>query len=153
MISASRLQHVTESVSLYAAINEQIASKNLDISEKMGLGGPYAVRAYPVGEGYGDQGFVVNLEARLLLPRFSQDMPGQMHLIGFVDAGKVFLNKRPFAAGPNHRTLRGAGVGFTWAESNNFSVKAYWAHKLGNAPATSAPDKQGRFWIQLVKYF
>ena len=78
---------MTDSVSLYGAIYGQFASKNLDISEKMGLGGMYAVRAYPVGEAYADEGYVVNLEARLLLPKFSQRMPGQMHLIGFVDTG------------------------------------------------------------------
>ena len=45
------------------------------------------------------------------------------------------------------------GVGVTWAEYNNFVAKAYYAHKLGNAVATSAPDEKGRLWVQLVKYF
>jgi hypothetical protein len=67
----------------------------------------------------------------------------------------VTLNKSPWpaAAVPNHRTLSATGVGLTWGDYNNFVVKTYWAHKLGNAPATSAPDKDGRFWIQGVKYF
>ena len=55
--NAARLQSVTDTVSLYGAINGQFASKNLDISEKMGLGGMYAVRAYPVGEAYADEGY------------------------------------------------------------------------------------------------
>ena len=151
--SAARLQGISETVSLYGAINGQFASKNLDISEKMGLGGPYAVRAYPVGEAYADEGYVVNLEARFLLPRISQGQPGQMHFIGFADTGSVTINKNPWAGGPNSRTLSGAGIGLTWVDYNNFSVKAYWAHKLGSAVATSAPDKSGRFWIQGVKYF
>ena len=150
---AARLQRVTDRVSLYGAINGQWASKNLDISEKLGLGGMYAVRAYPVGEAYADEGYVVNLEARLLLPKFSQSMPGQMHLIGFVDTGSVTLHKNPWAAGDNSRTLSGAGIGLTWAEYNNFSVNMYWAHKLGSEVATSAPDANSRFWIQVVKYF
>lgn len=150
---AARLQRVTDRISLYGAINGQFASKNLDISEKMGLGGPYAVRAYPVGEAYADQGYVVNLEARLLLPKFYDRMPGQMHLVGFVDTGRVTINKNPWTTGDNSRTLSGAGVGLTWEEYNNFAVRTYWARKLGNEEATSAPDKDGRFWIQLVKYF
>ncbi len=152
---ASRLQSVTERISLYAAIDGQFASKNLDISEKMGLGGMYAVRAYPVGEAYADEGYIVNLEARLLLPKFSQSLPGQFTLIGFADTGTVTLNKNPWpaAAVPNERTLSGAGIGLTWQDYNNFVVNAYWAHKLGNAVATSAPDKNGRFWIQGVKFF
>ena len=80
-------------------------------------------------------------------------MPGQMHLIGFVDTGGVTLNKNPWVAGQNTRTLSAAGVGLTWVEHNNFVVKAYWAHKVGNAAATSAPDEKSRFWIQAVKYF
>ncbi|MHB8915182.1 MAG: ShlB/FhaC/HecB family hemolysin secretion/activation protein [Thiobacillus sp.] len=150
---AARLQRATDRISLYGAINGQLASKNLDISEKMGLGGPYAVRAYPVGEAYADQGYVVNLEARLLLPKFYDRMPGQMQLVGFVDTGRVTINKNPWTTGDNSRTLSGAGVGLTWEDYNNFAVRTYWAHKLGNEVATSAPDKDGRFWIQLVKYF
>ena len=149
----ARLQRLTERVTLYGAVSGQFASKNLDISEKMGLGGPYAVRAYPVGEAYADEGYVVNLEVRLLLPKFSPSMLGQMHLVGFVDSGTVTHNKKPWAAGDNHRTLSGAGVGLTWADYNNFTVNMYWAQKLGNEMATSAPDKDGRFWFQVVKFF
>ena len=151
--SAARLQHVTDTVSLYGAINGQFASKNLDISEKMVLGGAYAVRAYPVGEGYVDEGVVLNLEARWLLPKFSDSLPGRMHLIGFVDTGTGTLHKNSWAPGQNRRTLSGAGIGLSWGEYNNFVVNAYWAHKLGNAVATSAPDESSRFWIQLVKFF
>ncbi|MDP1716507.1 MAG: ShlB/FhaC/HecB family hemolysin secretion/activation protein, partial [Burkholderiales bacterium] len=149
----ARLQRVTDRISLYGAVNGQLASKNLDISEKMGMGGPYAVRAYPVGESYADEGYVATLEARLLLPKFSDGMPGQMHLVGFADTGTVTFHKNPWTAEQNRRTLSGAGIGLTWADYNNFLVKAYWAHKLGNETATSAPDKSNRFWIQLVKYF
>jgi len=151
--SVARLQSVTDRISLYGAIYGQIASKNLDISEKMGLGGMYAVRAYPVGEAYSDQGYIATLEARLLLPKFSERVPGQFHLIGFADTGSGTINKNPWTTGTNHRTLSGAGIGVSWEDYNNFVVTAYWAHKLGGEVATSAPDKSGRFWIQAVKYF
>jgi len=154
--SAMRLQSVTESISFSAAINGQLASKNLDVSEKMELGGMYAVRAYPEGETYADEGYVLTLEARLQLPKFSERLPGQMQLIAFVDTGSVTINKNPgpwSGAGPNNRTLSGAGVGFNWSDPNNFMVRAYYAFKLGDEVATSAPDASGRFWIQAVKYF
>jgi hemolysin activation/secretion protein len=151
--SAMRLQSLTETISLYASINGQFAFNNLDVSEKMELGGMYAVRAYPEGEAYADQGYVLTMEARLQLPRFVERLPGQMQLIGFVDTGAVTVNKNPWTSEPNSRTLSGAGVGFNWMDYNNFSVKAYYALKLGNEAATSAPDESGRFWIQLVKYF
>ena len=148
-----RLQRITDSLALSAALDGQFASKNLDSSEKMELGGMYGVRAYPEGEAYADEGYVLTLEARYLLPKFSQTMPGQMHLIGFVDTGSVTINKRPWAAGNNTRTLSGAGVGINWTDPNNFVARAYYAVKLGNEKPTSAPDESGRFWIQLVKYF
>jgi hemolysin activation/secretion protein len=154
--NVSRLQNVTDTLSLYAGINGQFASKNLDISEKMGLGGPYAVRAYPVGESYGDEGYVVNLEAKLRLPKFSQNVPGQFHLIGFVDTGRVKINENPWTAGQNHKTRSGAGIGLTWADINNFEVSAYWAHKLGNAASDAVPasvDSKSRIWLRGVKYF
>ena len=145
-LNATHLHNVSEMVSLYAALNGQVASKNLDISEKMELGGMYGVRAYPEGEAYGDEGAVLNLEGRVQLT-------ATLQAIVFVDAGTVRLNKSPWATGSNHRTLSGAGLGLNWAENNNFMVRAYYARKLGDDLATSAPDKSGRFWIQAVKYF
>lgn len=151
--SAMRLQRVTDRVSLYAGLNGQVASKNLDVSEKMELGGMYGVRAYPQGETYADQGYLLTLEARVALPRFSAQQRGQLQLIGFVDTGSVTVHKNPWSPGNNRRTLSGAGVGLNWSDSSNFMVRAYYAGKLGHEEATSAPDKSGRFWIQAVKYF
>jgi hemolysin activation/secretion protein len=153
--SAMRLQSVTDTISLYAGINGQVASKNLDSSEKMELGGMNAVRAYPEGEAFADQGYVLTMEARMQLPKFSEQMPGQTQLIGFVDTGSVKRNKNlwPGADADNRRTLSGAGVGLNWSDNNNFLVRAFYARKLGSGTAISAPDKSGRFWIQAVKYF
>ncbi|MDP2034781.1 MAG: ShlB/FhaC/HecB family hemolysin secretion/activation protein [Polaromonas sp.] len=150
--SASRLQRMTDTLSLYAGINGQLASKNLDASEKMVLGGMDGVRAYPQGEAFGDQGYLVTLEARQLLPK-PESLPGQVHLIGFVDAGTVTINKKPWATGDNQRSLGAYGVGLTWGDPGNFAIRTYYARKLGNSAATAAPDKSGRFWIQAIKYF
>ena len=150
--TASRLQQVTDDLSFFAGISGQAASKNLDSSEKMSLGGMDGVRAYPQGEAFGDQGYLVNLEARLLLPN-AESLPGRAQLIGFVDAGSVTINKNPWAPGLNQRSLGAYGVGLTWSDPGNFLLRTYYARKLGNDAATSAPDRSGRFWIQAVKYF
>lgn len=150
---AMRLQAVTARTSLYAAISGQVASQNLDISEKMELGGVGGVRAYPSGEGSGDQGYVLNLESRTTLPRWSDAMPGQMQLVGFIDTGTVHASRRPYAPGSNRRTLSGAGFGIDWLAERNFLVKATVAFKLGHGTALSAPDSDQRFWLQAVKYF
>lgn len=151
--TAARLQRVTNAVSLYASASGQFASKNLDSSEKMVLGGMNGIRAYPQGEASGDEGYLINLEARWLLPRLSDRIAGDVHLIGFVDAGSVTFNKQPWAAGVNQRNLGAAGVGASWGEAGNFLIRSYYARKLGNDAATSAPDRSGRFWVQLIKYF
>jgi hemolysin activation/secretion protein len=152
-LTATRLQSLTRTVSLYAAVQGQVSSQNLDVSEKMGLGGANAVRAYPEGEAYTDQGYVLNIEARWLLHGFPRQLPGQLQLIGFLDTGTGQVSKDPWDAQKNRRTLSGGGLGLNWSGSNSLMANAYYAHKLGNAVATSAPDKDGRFWLQAVKYF
>lgn len=150
-LTTARVQNLDADTSLFAIVNAQTASKNLDVSEKMGLGGVGGVRAYPGGEAYGDRGYVLNLELRRNLPFTA--LPGQLQLVGFADTGTVKLNRHQWSAGDNRRTLSGAGVGVTWTGANALLVKAYYAHKLGNSAATSAPDKAGRFWLQAIKYF
>lgn len=150
---ASRLQRVTDLVSVYGAIGGQVASGNLDASEKMVLGGMDGVRAYPQGEGFGDEGLLATVEARLLLAGLSARVPGQVQLLGFVDGGRITVDKDPWFAGDNTRTLSSAGVGLTWDDPGNFAVRTYYARKLGSEDAISAPDKSGRFWIQAIKYF
>jgi hemolysin activation/secretion protein len=151
---ANRLQRITDDFSLFASVNGQVASKNLDVSEKMELGGMYAVRAYPEGEAYSDQGAVFTVEGRLTLPRFYDPLPGQMQLIGFFDAGIADAYQHSWAlSGANNRTLSGGGVGFTWMDVNNFALRAYYAHRIGNDRVLSGPDQSGQFWLQIVKYF
>ena len=151
--SASRLQRLGNSWSLNASVSGQLASRNLDPSEKFVLGGMDGVRAYPQGEAFGDEGYLASVEARYLLGRMSGHLPGQVQLLGFVDAGKVTINKEPWYVGPNRRSLSAAGVGATWNDPGNFALRMYYARKLGDEFAMSAPDKSGRFWIQAVKYF
>jgi hemolysin activation/secretion protein len=150
--AASRQQQATKTLSFLAAVSGQMASKNLDASEKMGLGGMYGVRAYPEGEADADEGYLVTLEARQQLP-WSPTMVGQWQAAAFIDAGEVKLHHSPWVEGSRHRHLSGAGLGLYWTQANRFSVKAFYARKLGNENALSAPDKSGRFWIQGVTYF
>ena len=151
--SFARLQSVTGPLSLYAAVRGQIALDNLDSSEKMELGGAYGVRAYPEGEAYGDQGYIATLEARLMVSRWAESLPGQLQLIGFVDAGKVQFSHKPWFAGSNQASRSGIGAGITWAGPHDLTLKASYARKLGDAPATSGPDKDGRAWFQISKLF
>ena len=151
--TAARQQSLFANTVLYAAVNAQFAGKNLDSSEKLGLGGANAVRAYPSGEAFGDQGYVLNLELRYALPQWLESQPGQMQLTGFIDTGSVTLNKSPIANGNNRRTLSGIGLGLSWNDPGNFLLRIFYATKVGNAVATSVPDSPSRVWLQGVKFF
>lgn len=147
--SFTRQDSFARGLSLYLNVNGQFAADNLDSSEKISLGGANAVRAYPSGEANADQATIVTLEARQQVGAMGQ----ALQLVGFLDVGTARLDRTPWGAGDNYRSLRGAGVGLTWVSSERLVVKASYAFKLGNEAATSAPDADGRFWLQAVKYF
>jgi hemolysin activation/secretion protein len=41
----------------------------------MGLDGMFGVRAYPQGGAFADEGYLINLEARMHLPKMSEIQP------------------------------------------------------------------------------
>ncbi len=151
--SFARLQSIAGPLSLYVAARGQYAFDNLDSSEKMELGGAYGVRAYPEGEAFGDTGYVATAEARVLLGGDANRLPGRFELIGFVDTGEVQYAHNPWFAGSNHARRTGYGAGLNWAGPQGFLIRASYARKWGTGPAISAPDKDGRFWFQVVKQF
>jgi hemolysin activation/secretion protein len=158
--SAGRFSKVSYNLNRQHCFNQQTtlslnfsgqrASKNLDSSEKLVLGGASGVRAYPQDEASGDQGNVLNLELRHALPTFAA-APGVWQVVGFVDAGESESN-RDFA-GSIHRTLYGAGFGLRWDRPTDFSIRLDFAWKLGNERALADTDRNGRVWLQGVKYF
>ncbi len=87
----NRTQTVWGPFSVFANFQGQIASKNLDSSEQISLGGPYGIRAYPVGEGSADEGWQFNGEARYRLPAIPY-LPGYLQFIGFIDTGYFRVN-------------------------------------------------------------
>jgi hemolysin activation/secretion protein len=148
-LSLNRVQAIDSRVNLYLSFNGQLANKNLDSSEKLQIGGPTGVRAYPVGEAPSDEGYIFTGELRWNMPTLS------FQLAAFYDNGKAIMNKNPWAgAGVNHRILAGAGLGFIWNRANDFSIRLDYAWKITTSdPTTSDTDKSGRLWLQGVKYF
>ncbi|HEX8307427.1 MAG TPA: ShlB/FhaC/HecB family hemolysin secretion/activation protein [Allosphingosinicella sp.] len=151
--SAARLQTVSGPLSLYAALRGQLAFGNLDSSEKMELGGASGVRAYPEGEAYGDEGYLATLEARLMLNRWTGALPGDLQLFGFADFGRIKIADDPWFAGSNDASRSGFGAGLSWAPPRGAVVRLSYARKLGDAEATSGPDRDGRFWFQVSRLF
>ena len=146
--SLSRQQRITDSNTLSLALSGQQANKNLNSSEQFSLGGANGVRAYPQGEGVGDQGWLANVELR---HQFAQSVQGVL----FYDAGGVDINRNPFAAGENTRKLSGAGVGAN-AMLAGVQIKAYLAWRTSGGQPTAEPatvKRNPRLWLQLSKQF
>ena len=153
-LELTRLQHVSERVSLYLSYQRQWAMKNLDSSEKFSLGGPHGVRAYPVGEASGDDGWRWTSELRWNLPTREGD-ENVWQLIAFVDGGHVnaYHNVPAGYVGAAGRSLYGAGVGVNWSNQANWVARAHYAWKIGPEDAVSDTDRSGRFWFQIYKFF
>ncbi|MGY3256091.1 ShlB/FhaC/HecB family hemolysin secretion/activation protein [Pseudomonas chlororaphis] len=146
-LNAVRLQRLSERFQLFAQLNAQWASGNLDSAEKFSLGGPYGVRAYPASSagGNGDEGWQASLELRYSLA------PG-WQLSTFADQGAVKFNKQPWTRESNHNQMSGAGTGATWFGSNHqVSLTAAWP--MGAAEKDIEPKRSPRIWLQATRYF
>jgi len=162
--SLGRLQRITRLLSVFGFARGQLAGHNLDSSQKIILGGPNGIRAYPVGEAAGDEGLMMTLEPRLDLP-FSPSW-AFTQLIGFIDAGYVTLHKNTWtgsvtnASDQNSYWLSGAGVGINVGKPGLYSIRASYAHKINDNPGRNISgydadnlNDQGRFWLQATVWF
>lgn len=140
----ARLQRLNDSNTLYVTVYGQEASKNLDSSEKFALGGATGVRAYPQGEGIGDEGVLATVELR---HNFNAALQGTL----FYDTGSVKINHTPFGpAASNTRVLAGAGIGLN-ALFSNVQIKASLAWRTSNEDPISIPQSAVHtptLWVQ-----
>lgn len=157
--SISRLAPVAglPGLAFYGSLNAQMASKNLDGGEKFQLGGPTGVRAYPVGEGLGDEGWIATGELRWTQALAPLD--SQLQLFAFYDVGglrqyKSLWNQALPPGSPNRYTLQGMGIGAQLAHQRLGSVKLVMATKSGVNPNPVAGSgdsdgqtRGGRIWV------
>ncbi len=150
VMSMSRLQTLTADLSLLVSVNTQVASKNLGSYEKMALGGPNSLRAYPSGEGVGDQGVIGSLELQY-------QWPYDVQTFAFYDYGHIQQNTdNRFTGGPanNNLAYSGSGLGVSWRGPKQSQLTFTWAHRVGDnpLPAATGKDQDGtkhinRFWL------
>ncbi|MBC7649715.1 MAG: ShlB/FhaC/HecB family hemolysin secretion/activation protein [Vitreoscilla sp.] len=151
-----RTQYLPGAASLHFIGQAQWASKNLGSAEKLSLGGPNGVRAYPVGEGLGDSGALFSLEYRYLLPAAMLPFGEPLSLVTFYDYGHVRVNQNgpgvPGAA--NSKTLGAVGVGAILGRSGNFLIKTHLAWRTtGTSPTTGDADAAPRAWLSAQSWF
>ena len=137
-----------DNLSLYGRYSSQWANKNLDSSEKFNLGGFYGVRAYPLGEGLGDQGWFAQLELRYSINAVTPFI--------FYDVGRTIANKAPWDINSDmDRSVSAFGIGARYIE-NGWSLDttvAWRTQSSGPSTSDAMNDKNPRFFVMLGKHF
>ena len=158
----NRYQNIDPNIStLLISLNGQISNTNLSSSEQFYLGGPYGVRAYPVSQSGGAQGYIFTLEYQHKIPEYDST------LIAFFDTGRVqqyintWNNWQGLTNADNIYSLSGWGFGIKWAY-DKYQINAYLAFPIGNNPLYSNTGQpvnvdnrqlNPQAWIQAVMYF
>ncbi len=139
----------TQRISLFGSLRGQIAGDNLDSVEKLSLGGPGGVRAYPNGEAIGDSGTIASLELR-----YSTTVPiagtSDVSIGLFRDQGWLKINHNSWEGytGPSKRRISGNGISISVDKHDTFSVSLHWAARdRGSEEATSDKDSRSRLWL------
>jgi hemolysin activation/secretion protein len=144
-VSALRMQALGARFQLYTQFSAQLSSRNLDSSEKFGLGGPYGVRAYALGAGNGDQGWQASTELRYLAA------PG-WQFTAFADTGRVQLSKQPWTRERNTVQLSSLGIGASWFGTRH-QINLTAALPLGPAFKVASATRSPSVWLQAATYF
>ncbi len=159
-LSLSRIQQLFGiSTRLVVSMAGQLASKNLDPSEKFILGGPNGVRAYSTSEGAGDEGLLLAAELR-------HSFSSAVQLFGFYDFGMIrqYVNTWPGrstdAGTANIYSIDGIGMGILLTPMKALSIKSSVATRLKMNPAANAEGKdhdgtkrEPRLWIEASYLF
>lgn len=141
-ISFTAVQALGHSVDVLCKGQGQLASKNLDSSERMYLGGAQGVRAYPQGEASGDQGIFGTAELR-----YHTAVPG-LTLSCYLDGGEVRLRK----SATDTTSLLGWGLGVSYSKPDSWFARFDYARRIGgDANMTDEAKAKGRMWFILGK--
>ena len=159
-LSRTQTLDTAERWTLFAGLSGQVASRNLDSSQKFLVGGPFGVRAYAIGEGIGDQAVLGTIELRrsIQLPT----LKAALQLVAFADGSQVWLNRDPWigatASGDNSRGLYAAGIGVN-AAGPRWSLRTAMARRIGGDDRQTAlligttDTSDWRGWFQAAVRF
>lgn len=126
--------------SAYARLSTQMALDQLDSAEKMSLGGPTGVRAYPSGEASGDEGWFTQWELRYNL--------GEHVPFVFYDHGHISANAQAVDSPEPDQSRAGWGAG-TRFNQGPWTAEALvaWRTRGGAPQSVQGKDPKPRFWV------
>lgn len=156
-LNLEREQYLSENTAVFLGFSGQYGTRGLDSSEQFSLGGPNAVRAFPVGEAGGPRGAVLNVELR-------HQFADQWRVTGFYDYGVVSGRDAP--GEPSSYSIKGLGATLNWAGPDGWGADLTWARRVGSNPNPIVDVNRGplgndqdgsldenRFWFALRKTF
>ena len=132
----------SKSFEFHTNINLQNASRSLNSSEQLQIGGANGVRGYADGDGAGDEGYLTRTEFI-----WHTDVPN-LSLSAFFDIGGAGYKY-------NHdiHTIKSWGLELNYAKPNDYFIKLDYARKIGNNLEVASDDKKNRFWFMAGKIF
>ena len=133
----------------------QLASRHLDPSEQMSLGGSQAVRGYDSNLSSVDQGALFSAA----LTQDIKQVPG-LSASGFYDYGRGQVSRSNIAAGGcgcaipgNWLTVQSAGAGLNYQLGEKLSVGVSYARQIGRVPLGQIQRKRGQTWLNVKLAF
>ncbi len=144
----ARTQALPAGFTLTGNFNGQISSKNLDSSQQLYLGGPYGVMSYQVGDGGGDEGYLLTGRLSHALPLGM--LPGALTASLLAQTGTVRVNHTLYKGftGSNQITESGIGVGFDY-NWRIFGVSLAYAHQLGVNATPAVSRARDQVWFEV----
>ncbi len=144
----SRSQALPAGFTLTGNVNGQLSDKNLDSSQQLYLGGPYGVMSYQVGDGGGDEGYLLTfrLSHALSVPR----LPGSLTASLLAQTGKIWINHTLYQGFTGSNTIDESGVGvgldYSW---RMFDVSLSYAHQIGANATPTVSRSRNQFWFNV----
>lgn len=150
LVDFSFRRNVTANDAVYVNVLGQWSNSNLDLAERMTLGGPYAVRGYDLGVASGDSGVLASVEIR---HNVAELLSGPLEAFAFLDRQRVTLSRRTWSIGSNSATASGTGLGFIWSGGNLWRASVYATAPIGTAPAVGGLTNSIHAGFEIDKAF
>lgn len=146
----SHEQLLPKSLALNLSLSGQFTDKNLDSSQKMLLGGQYAVRGYSSGTASIDEGHLLQAELKHFLPIFKESILTSSVFYDY-GRGKYYKNTENLAVElKNKVALQSVGASLSLSAPNNYAVTATLAKPIGQR---LNKESKHQFWFTLLKTF
>lgn len=143
-LDVTAVQGLGKDFDLLCKLSAQKAGSNLDSSEHIYLGGPHGIRAYPQGEGSGDEGILGTMEFRWHTPAKG------LTLSTYLDAGHIRIAHNSSES----MTLKGWGVGITYSKPDDWFVRLDYARRIGSDDLMSRDaESRQQMWFMAGKIF